>query len=84
VRGAALEDADFTDAGDRVRYSVDVAGAQGPFTLDAELRYQTIGFRWAANLRGYDAAEPRRFVAFYDAMSAASSAVLARAIARVD
>ena len=78
VHGEASRDGDFTDAGDRVRYNVAVTGA-GPYLVEAELRYQPIAFRWADNLRGYDAPEPRRFVSYYDAMSAASSTVLASA-----
>lgn len=81
VQGAATADADFTGDGDRVRYAVPVDAAAGPFRIDVALRYQPIGFRWADNLRSYDAAEPRRFTAYYDAMAAASSAVLARATA---
>ena len=46
-----------------------------------ELRFQAIGFRWADNLRKYDAPEPRRFVTYDDAMSAAGSEILARASA---
>jgi hypothetical protein len=80
VHGEAERDGDFTDSGDRVRYSVAVTGS-GPYTIDAELRYQPIAFRWADNLRGYDAPEPRRFVSYYDAMSASSSTVLARTAA---
>lgn len=83
VQGEAARDADFTDAGDRVRYLVPIAAARGPVTIEAELRYQTIGFRWAANLRGYDAAEPRRFVSYYEATAASSSTVLARTERRV-
>jgi hypothetical protein len=80
VRGAALQDPDFTAEGDRVRYAVDLRGASGPFVVDAELRYQPIGFRWADNLRAYDATEPQRFVRYYDGMAAGSSAVLARTV----
>jgi hypothetical protein len=82
VHGDAARDANFTDAGDRVRYSVPVKGT-GPFAVDVELRYQPISFRWADNLRGYDAAEPKRFVSYYDAMSASSSTVLARSAVRL-
>jgi hypothetical protein len=81
VQGGAQQDADFTGDGDSVRYRVSLGGSTGPFEVTAELRYQPIGFRWADNLRGYDAAEPRRFVAYYDGMAAASSAVLAQATA---
>ena len=83
VRGPGAADPDFTDVGDRVRYVVDVAGAALPLHVDVELRYQPIGFRWADNLRSYDALETRRFVGFFDAMAASSSTVLARSAARV-
>jgi hypothetical protein len=78
VIGSAAQDADFTAESDRVRYRIVVPDAAGRLTVEAELRYQTIAFRWADNLRAYDAAEPRRFVAYWDSMAAASSAVLAR------
>jgi hypothetical protein len=80
VHGAAVNDADFTGVGDRVRYSIGVANAQGPFTVEAELLYQPIGWRWANNLKAYDkAAEPRRFTGYYDAMAASATTTLARA-----
>ena len=78
VIGAAREDADFTGTGDAVRYLVDLRGASGPFEIDVELRFQPISFRWADNLRRYDAPEPRRFLTFFDAMASASSVSLAR------
>jgi hypothetical protein len=80
VHGTAAEDADFAGGGDRVRYSVDVGGALGPFKVDVELLYQPIGFRWAQNLKAYSqASEPRRFTDYYDAMAGGSSATLATA-----
>jgi hypothetical protein len=79
VHGGAADDPDFIGASDRVRYSVAVADAQGPFVVEAELLYQPIGFRWAKNLKGYNASEPRRFTDYYDAMAPASAATLARA-----
>lgn len=82
VRGPAAADQNFTGEGDRVRYVIDLADGSAPFELSVELRYQTIAFRWADNLRRYDATEPRRFVSFYDAMAESSAAVLARATAR--
>lgn len=78
VHGAALDDADFAAGEDRVRYAIDVGDAPGPFTIEAELWYQPIGLRWAANLRGYDAPETRRFVRYYDAMAPGSATRLAR------
>jgi hypothetical protein len=79
VIGGAAEDADFDAPLDRVFYDVDVKGATGPFVVEAHLRYQAIGFRWADNLRQYDQPEPKRFIQYYDSMSSSSSEVLARA-----
>ena len=83
VHGAAMTDQTFTDGSDRVRYAVGVAAGGGPFTVEATLYYQTIAFRWAENLREYDAFEPRRFVRYYDAMGAVTATDLARATAAV-
>jgi len=83
VRGGAAEDDDFTGEGDRVRYRIDVAAASGPFNVTVVLRYQPISFRWAENLRRYDAPEPRRFVSFFDAMAASTSVELTHATAVV-
>jgi hypothetical protein len=80
VRGPASGDADFAGGGDRVRYSVPVTGT-GPFTVDAELWYQPVSYRWAQNLKQYDAFEPKRFVGYYEAMSTGSGALLAKASA---
>ena len=60
VIGEALADADFQGEGDRVRYDVDVVGGRGPATVEVELLFQTISYRWAQNLGRYYAPEPRR------------------------
>jgi nitrate/TMAO reductase-like tetraheme cytochrome c subunit len=79
VYGAASHDEDFRNGGDRIRYSVAIADSQGPFAVEAELWYQPIGYRWANNLKPYDAAEPHRFTGYYDAMAAGAAIVVARA-----
>jgi hypothetical protein len=43
------------------------------------LLYQSIGFRWAENLRAYDAAETQRFVRYYSESAAGSAVKLASA-----
>ena len=82
VQGDAGSDPNFGDLGDQVLYSVDVGGAAGPLQIVVELRYQPIAFRWAENLRRYEAPETRRFVGYYESMSATSSVVVATATSR--
>ena len=53
--------------------------APGPFEVEAELLYQPIGYRWANNLKKYDAPEPRRFNGYYDAMGPAATVRIAGA-----
>jgi hypothetical protein len=84
VHGGASTDADFHSGGDIVRYAVDLSKTQGPITVDAELRFQTISFRWARNLSTYAAAEARRFTSYYDSMAPGSSVAIARAMAAID
>jgi len=81
VVGGALQDADFTGGSDRTRYSIDTAGSEGPFQIDVELRFQPIGFRWAQNLKPYNAPETQRFAGYYQAMASSSSEMLVRAAA---
>jgi hypothetical protein len=83
VIGLDRDHRDFTDEEHCVRYSVDIAGRESPFRIDVELRFQPISFRWAQNLRAYDADETRRFVTWFEAMSSGSSVVLARSTASV-
>jgi hypothetical protein len=81
VIGDALDDENFTGAGDRVRYSAPLADARGPFKIEAELWYQPISYRWAQNLKPYDAMEPRRFLGYYDSMAQSSAVMLGHATA---
>ena len=83
VYGEALTDDDFRGGGDRVHYAIEV-GAGGQYTVDVELRYQSIAYRWAHNLERYDAPEPKRFVKYYESTSAGSSIAVARATARLE
>ena len=79
VHGDAESDAHFAGGGDRVRYAIATGDAQGPFTLDAELWYQPIAYRWAMNLKSYAAPEPQRFVGYYEESASASGVRLAHA-----
>jgi hypothetical protein len=80
VAGDAARDANFTGDGDRVQYDVQVPMSAGsPLRVEMELRYQAIGYRWAHNLARYNAAEPQRFLSYYQATAANSSVVVAAA-----
>jgi hypothetical protein len=79
VVGEAADDPNFTDKGSVIRYVVDTGNATGPFQVEAELWYQPIGFRWAHNLADYKAAEPQRFLGYYESASQHSATVLAKA-----
>src|SRR4029079_5554765 len=80
VAGDAAQDANFTGDGDRVRFEVPVRMSTGsPLRVEVELRYQAIGYRWAHNLEAYKAAEPQRFLSYYQATVADSSVVVASA-----
>ncbi len=81
VRGTARADADFAAEGDTVRYRIPLDRPEGTLRAVVSLRYQTIAFRWADNLRAYDAPEPRRFVSFWDQMSESASVELTRTTA---
>jgi hypothetical protein len=79
VHGDAFTDRDFEAGADRVRYTARLSRARGPYRVEAELRYQAIGYRWVDNLRAYgEAAEPKRFVAMYEAEAPAASVMIAR------
>ncbi len=66
VHGGALEDQDFAGGGDKLRYRVDLGRRPtGTLTVEADLVYQSIGFRWAENLKAYDTPETNRFVRYY-------------------
>ena len=81
VVGGASTDADFIGGSDKIRYSVATGNAQGPFQVEAELWFQPISYRWANNLRQYNAMEPQRFVKYYDEMAGGSGVLISKASA---
>lgn len=80
VYGQAADDRGFNDTGHRIRYVMPLNGGQGPFAVEAELRYQPIGYRWANNLKPYARySEPKRFTNYYEAMSQRTGTVIVKA-----
>jgi nitrate/TMAO reductase-like tetraheme cytochrome c subunit len=80
VVGPAREDADFVGGSDSLTYSVALpnGNAAGPYTVTAELLFESIGYRWAQNLRNYDAPEPQRFAGYYTQAASESAKLIAR------
>ncbi|HSM04920.1 MAG TPA: hypothetical protein VK858_09850, partial [Longimicrobiales bacterium] len=78
VYGDAAEDPDFQGGSDALLLDVELPGGGGPWRVEATLRYQPIGYRWARNLADYESFETERFVGWYDAMAGGSSTALAR------
>ena len=83
VYGAAKDDTDFTDGSDHTRYLIDTGSAKAPFFIEVELWYQPVGFRWAMNMKPFQASEPQRFVRYYESMANAPAARLASSATRV-
>jgi hypothetical protein len=81
--GDAMADPDFIGGADHLRYLIDLGSSRGPFRVEAELCYQPIGYRWAMNLKNYDAEEPKRFMRYFGAAASSSMVVLARANAEI-
>ncbi len=79
VRGGAREDEDFKAGSDKVRYAVSLGQAEGPFTVRAELLYQTLSFRWARNVGDHPSEEAARFLSYYKPVAGSSAVVLAKA-----
>ena len=80
VVGDARDDSAFTGGSHSVRYSVNPGDIHGPITVEAELWYQPIGYRWATNLKTYgNKPEPASFTRFYESMTPGSAEILCHA-----
>jgi hypothetical protein len=61
VIGEALQDSTFTGGSDSITYQVQTNGAKGPFTVEVELLYQSVSYRWAQNLLDSQTEEAKTF-----------------------
>ena len=69
VRGSARDDPDFLGGGDRILLDIPLSGTRrAPYTVEAELLFQPIGYRWIENLRSSEGAEVERFLRYADAV----------------
>ena len=67
-QGNAATDDDFVGGMDTVAYRVDTGKATGPFTVDVELLYQSIAFRWAQDASTYNTEQTQTFSAYYNTL----------------
>ncbi len=67
VKGAAMQDGDFVGGADQISYRIDVQGHPRPYEVSVELLYQSIAYRFANDLRQYDASLVEQFLGYYDA-----------------
>jgi hypothetical protein len=66
VYGQAASDGNFEGGVDRVTYRVEVAGAQGPFTVSAELLYEPLSYRFIQDLLTDGTPLTERFGGYYE------------------
>jgi hypothetical protein len=64
VRGLAFEDIDFDEAFDQIQYVIAVGDSTGPYQVTVELLYQSVGYRWIANLDDQSGPEIERFLGY--------------------
>jgi len=65
VRGVAESDADFLGGEDRIVFETALAGAPSPFTVSAQLVYQTLSYPFAHDLSQDSTVQTERFAAYY-------------------
>jgi len=69
VRGSARDDPDFIGGSDRLLLDVPLSGTlRTPYTLEVQLFFQPISYRWIENLRSFQGAEVERFLRYADAI----------------
>jgi hypothetical protein len=65
VYGKAASDSNFDSGGDIISYQIDVDSAQGPFTLNAELLYETLSYRFVHDFIKDETSLTNRFGTYY-------------------
>ena len=61
VTGEALQDSTFIGGSDSLLYQVPTNGASGPFTVQVEMLYQSVSYRWALNVLNSNSEEAQTF-----------------------
>lgn len=66
--GNAVADTDFLGGSDTVTYRIPTSGVNGQFTVEVQLLYQSIGYRWAQNSILSNTEEAKVFASYYNAV----------------
>ena len=61
VQGQAAQDGNFTGGSDQVVYQVTLADPSAPLTVEVELLYQPLSYRWIEKIRAQDTPESQNF-----------------------
>lgn len=77
VYGNAADDPNFVGGGDQVTYRVDVASTKGPFTVQAELLYQPLAYRFVQDMLADGGESGQAFGRFFAAADQAPARVAA-------
>ncbi len=83
IYGSAAEDKNFVGGSDLVSYEVALDGVDGPYRVQVELLYQSIGYRWATNLIRFSAQEIEQFSGYY-AVHPNAPVVISQASAEIE
>lgn len=67
VKGAAAGDANFTAGRDEIVYQANIAGTEGPYTVEAELLYQAVAYPFVEDFRSVDTEEVNAFLRMFEA-----------------
>jgi hypothetical protein len=70
----------FVGGEDRIRYSVPLSADRGWNRIEVELKFQSIGYRWAHNLERYNSSETSAFVELFRSMEQNTAETVASSI----
>jgi hypothetical protein len=83
VRGQAAQDANFTGGSDQITYRIAVASSSGPLTVQAELLYQPLSYRFIQDMLADSGANGRAFAQFLAAADRTPNRIAALAPVKV-
>ena len=66
--GMAINDENFLGGTDTITYLIDVENHTGPFSVNVELLYQSIAYRWALDLSSYNSEQTDLFNDYYNTL----------------